>query len=199
MAWGEFLSYAGRSCLCFLYVLYCVCSHARHVAVSTARFYILLKLFIWRAWNGLKQRSLNILAIIIKECISVKRSTKKEFKFLLHSSQLFHRFYTNSAPQFPLFSCRLCASYIFDFFSFVSNVSYNNRALFKIIMPFLSAWQALLLFTSLFSSDKRLLNPFCPTACGVLAASHCSFWSVDPLSRFRVDQSLCRRHFRYVK
>ena len=185
--------------VCFLCVRYCVCSRDRHVALSTAHFYILLKLFMWRAWNGLKQRLLNILAIIIKECISVKRSTKKEFKFLLHSSQLFHRFHTNSVPQFPFFSCRLCASYIFDFFSFVSNVSYNNRALFKIIMPFPSAWQALLLFTSLFSSDKRLLNPFCPTACGVLAASHCSFWSVDPLSRFCVDQSLCRRHFRYVK
>jgi len=177
----------------------CLLTYKRHVALTTARFYILLKLFIWHAWNRLKQRSLNILAVIIEECISVKRSTKKEFRFLLHSSQLFHRFHTNSAPQFPLFSCRLCASYIFDFFSFVSNVSYNNRALFKIIMPFLSAWQALLLFTSLFSSDKRLLNPFCPTACGVLAASHYSFWSVDPLSRFRVDQSLCRRHFRYVK
>lgn len=72
-------------------------------------------------------------------------------------------------------------------FPFVSSVPYNNRPLFKIIMSSLFPQQALFLFSSLFSSDKRLLNPFCPTGGGVAAARDCSFWSVDPLSRAPVD------------
>jgi hypothetical protein len=137
----------------------------------------------WQTWNVW----MNILTIIMKNSLWRKRAIKiLQISFVfLTVTPVFSYPFVSTAFLFP-FAVYVPLMYLIPF-PFVSSVPYNNRPLFKTIMSSLSPQQALFLFSSLFSSDKRLLNPFCPTGGVVAAARHCSFWSVDPLSRAPVD------------